>query len=202
MQKVAVFVDWENIRKGIFFHATQKLKLKIDYNDTRNVKKFIYSFVDRHEYIHRIFFYVSTPIGEITYHGKKIDLSSDDVYKTSVAFLEKIEIEELIAVRKGKLKFRGMLAGGIPDFIQKQVDMLMGLDIAHLAYNRLVDKIILLCADTDIIPALKVARFNGLQVIVGYCDDLLDISHDIKKHCDFIRAIKFRKIFPKPSKSK
>ncbi len=195
MQKVAVFVDWENIRKGIFLHATQKLHLKVDYNNVRNVMRFIYAFVDKHEYVHRIFFYVSTPIKEITWHGRRIDLSNDDVYKTSSAFLDKISTEDLIAVREGKLKFRGMLPGNIPDFIQKQVDMLMGLDIAHLAYRQLVDKIIILCADTDMIPALKLARFNGLQVAVGYCDDVVELSHDIKKHCDFVRAVKFKKIF-------
>ena len=195
MQKVAIFVDWENIRKGIFFHATQKLHMKVDYNNVDNVMKFIYSFVGHQEYVHRIFFYVSAPVKEITWHGKKIDLSSDDVYKTSSAFLDHIATQDLIAVRKGKLKFRGMLPGNVPDFIQKQVDMLMGLDIAHLAYRQLVDKIIVLCADTDMIPAIKLARFNGLQVAVGYCDDVAELSHDIKKHCDFVRAVKFKKIF-------
>ena len=112
--------------------------------------------------------------------------------------MDKISVEKLIAVRKGKLKFRGMLPNNKPDLVQKQVDMLIGLDIAHLSYNKLVDIIylyLILCADTDIIPALKTARINGLQVVVGYCEDLGGLNREIKEHSDFIRKRDFKEIF-------
>jgi uncharacterized LabA/DUF88 family protein len=140
--------------------------------------------------------YVSSPLREVSWKGKRIDLSKAKAYQSHVAFLEKISQEELIAVRRGKLKFRGMLSDGGPDLVQKQVDMLIGLDIAHLSYNKLVDRILILCADTDIIPALKTARINGIQIIVGYCEDLYGLSREIKEHSDFIRKICFKDIFP------
>ena len=195
LYRIAVLIDWENIRKNIFEIATKKLGLKVDYNDPDNIKKFIYSFIDSNEDIYRIFLYVSAPLREVSWKGKIIDLSKEKAYQSHVAFLDKISVEELIAVRKGKLKFRGMLTNNKPDLVQKQVDMLIGLDIAHLSYNKLVDRILILCADTDIIPALKTARINGLQVVVGYCEDLGGLNREIKEHSDFIRKRDFKEIF-------
>ena len=60
--------------------------------------------------------------------------------------------------------------------------MLFGLDIAHVSYNRLVDRILILSSDTDIVPAMKTARINGLQVILGCCPDVqTDIHRELKE---------------------
>ena len=54
----------------------------------------------------------------------------------------------------------------VPSIKQKGVDMRIGLDIAHLAVKRLCDRLILISADTDMIPAMKLARKEGLQVFL------------------------------------
>ena len=91
--------------------------------------------------------------------------------------------ERLLAVRKGELVFRGwrvhadamkelakdpprvLKAADLePVFIQKGVDMRIGLDIASLALKRLVNGIVLVTADADMIPAMKLARREGLRV--------------------------------------
>ena len=46
MKKVAVFVDWDNVRKGVFTEAGKRLRYKINYNDTANVIKYINAFID------------------------------------------------------------------------------------------------------------------------------------------------------------
>ena len=53
-----------------------------------------------------------------------------------------------------------------PSIKQKGVDMRIGLDIAHLAVKRLCDQLILISADTDMVPAMKLARKEGLQVFL------------------------------------
>jgi uncharacterized LabA/DUF88 family protein len=53
-----------------------------------------------------------------------------------------------------------------PVFIQKGVDMRIGLDIASLALKRLVEDILLVTADADMIPAMKLARRKGLRVLL------------------------------------
>jgi uncharacterized LabA/DUF88 family protein len=51
-----------------------------------------------------------------------------------------------------------------PDFEQKGVDMRIGLDIATFCNSKAVDRIVLITADTDCIPAMKHGRIAGLQI--------------------------------------
>jgi uncharacterized LabA/DUF88 family protein len=44
--------------------------------------------------------------------------------------------------------------------------MRIGLDIASLALKRLVEDILLVTADADMIPAMKLARRKGLRVLL------------------------------------
>lgn len=194
-KKVAIFVDWENVRKGIFHTAYNTLQKKVDYNDVDNVIKFFNSFIDsQNEEIYRIFVYLSEPYGGII-DGK--DYKTTSVYSIATQFIKKLQVKDYIAIRKGKIVYQGLDSQKKPIFTQKQVDMLLGLDIAHVAYKRLADRALILTVDTDIIPAMKTARINGLQVIWGCCPDVQnDPSNDLKKHADFIREVPFNSIFP------
>lgn len=49
---------------------------------------------------------------------------------------------------------------------QKGVDMRVGLDVASLAHGKHVDQIILIAGDSDFLPAIKMARKNGLDFIL------------------------------------
>jgi len=53
-----------------------------------------------------------------------------------------------------------------PELKQKHVDIKIGLDVAWLASRRIVDRIALVTADTDFIPAMKFARREGVQVVL------------------------------------
>ncbi len=85
---------------------------------------------------------------------------------------------ELFAVRRGTLAFRGWVPRSIPiaghtltdddfkpNFEQKGVDMRIGLDIATITGERRIERIILVSADADLIPAMKYARRSGVQVV-------------------------------------
>lgn len=193
-KSVAIFVDWDNIRKGIFETASTILSKTVRYNDVDNVLKFITSFVDsKNEEIYRIFVYLCEPYNGI---AGTTNYAETPVYRYSMNFIEKLQVKDLIAVRKGNIVYRGVDKANNPIFMQKQVDMLLGLDIAHVSYNKLVDRILILTCDIDLIPAMKVARTNGLQVIWGCCPDVqTNMPKPLKKHSDFIRTIKFSDIF-------
>ncbi len=199
MKKVALFVDFENVRKSTFEIASKHCLPKLNYNNPACIFPFFKSFLGNDEEIYRIFIYLSEPLKEVTYKGKYYDLSVHPAYQMHVRFIESMQVQDNVAIRKGKLKFRGFKdpACKIIDVVQKQVDMLMGLDIAHVSYNKLVDRIMIFCADTDIIPALKTARINGLQVIMPYCPDVQSLNNDLKTHSDFIRPIDYRTILSK-----
>lgn len=190
---VAIFIDWDNIRKGIFEEATKTLSKTVRYNDIDNVLKFINAFITPEEDIYRIFVYLCEP-----YSGVEggIDYKQTPVYRYSRNFIDKLQVQNLVAIRKGNIAYRGLDINKKPIFEQKQVDMLLGLDIAHVSYNKLADRVLILSCDLDIIPAMKIARTNGLQVIWGCCPDVQTDNHNpLKKHSDFIREIKFLNIF-------
>jgi uncharacterized LabA/DUF88 family protein len=44
--------------------------------------------------------------------------------------------------------------------------MRIGIDVATLAIKRIVDRILLVSGDMDMIPAMKLARREGIQVVV------------------------------------
>lgn len=76
------------------------------------------------------------------------------------------------------------------DFIfsakQKGVDMRIGLDIASLAYKKLVNQIILIAGDSDFVPAAKLARREGIDFIL---DPMWQpIRDDLKEHIDGLQS--------------
>ncbi|HOJ16908.1 MAG TPA: hypothetical protein PLC43_07065 [Caldisericia bacterium] len=86
-KKVAIFVDWENIRKGIFEQASKKHKMYINYNNVDNVLKFIEFFIDKSiEEIYRIFIYLCEPYGGIV---DGIDYKTTPIYNHSIKTLSK-----------------------------------------------------------------------------------------------------------------
>jgi uncharacterized LabA/DUF88 family protein len=72
------------------------------------------------------------------------------------------------------------------EIAQKGVDTKMSLDIASLAYKRLVDRIVLITGDSDFVPAAKLARREGIDVIL---DPLWgSISPSLHEHIDGLRT--------------
>ena len=70
---------------------------------------------------------------------------------------------------------------------QSGVDMRIGLDIASLAYEGIVDQIILISGDVDFVPAAKVARRRGIDFIVDNMGE--HIRDDLKIHADGIMSV-------------
>lgn len=67
-------------------------------------------------------------------------------------------------VRLGKLKLRGRTADGKPIFVQKRVDMMLGVDMALMAVKQRVDRIVLVTGDSDTIPAVEAIKPEGVVV--------------------------------------
>lgn len=71
-----------------------------------------------------------------------------------------------------------------PHIEQKAVDMKIGLDIALIAIKKLADLLIIITGDADIVPALKFARREGMQV--GLDPLWSNIQPALSEHVDFI----------------
>lgn len=174
-----IFVDWENLR-----HEIEKIKKDGYFKDfnTQNayhVVALFHCFLLNEEKLKKILFYTAKPL-----ESDKLD---SEKFKESVKFLDEIVLLPYVATRLGISKFRGYDNFGKPIIIQKQVDMLIGLDIAHIVYNKLADRILVFSKDIDLIPVLKCARINGITTIIASLKDGFEISHSLIKHSDLVR---------------
>ncbi len=80
------------------------------------------------------------------------------------------------------------------DTTQKGVDIKFGIDIASLAYKRLVERVVLITGDADFVPAAKLARREGLDVVL---DPLWNhISPSLHEQLDGLKSV-----WPKPGQA-
>jgi uncharacterized LabA/DUF88 family protein len=116
--------------------------------------------------------------------GAPYSFKTHPTYWKAFRFQEALLKNNFFSYRLGKLSFDGwrlkgkaireFAAGprrlGDDDFepilIQKQVHMMIGLDIAKLSTTKFVQRLILVTSDSDLIPAIRVARANGTKVTI------------------------------------
>jgi uncharacterized LabA/DUF88 family protein len=72
------------------------------------------------------------------------------------------------------------------DLKQKGVDIRIGLDISSLAYKKHVDKIVLISGDGDFVPAAKLARREGIDVILDPMWN--NINAELFEHIDGLKS--------------
>lgn len=168
--------------------------------------------------LYRIFYYDCPPLTKVhdPLTGRPIDFSKTAVALWRFSFLEELKKLRKVALRMGYLNERSgfwtlkseaikdLLAGRIAvkdltdshfryDVQQKGVDMRIGLDIASLAYKRIVDQIVLVAGDSDFVPAAKLARREGLDFIL---DPMWSsIRDDLHEHIDGLQTV-FRRPAP------
>lgn len=131
-------------------------------------------------------------------------------YEERMRFFQEIGAMPFVALRRGVVKGRGweikeaftdqLLAtphATVPlsardikfGMEQKGVDMRIGMDFATLSLKRLVDRIILLSGDTDMVPAIKLARREGIQVGVVQVGTHGRLAPALIEDADFVRTI-------------
>jgi uncharacterized LabA/DUF88 family protein len=191
MKKIAILIDGGYLR-AIAQKAAQ------NYN-ADFIEKFSQQCKMTDEEVLRILYYDCAP-----YEGYQRQPVSGTVRQFHAAdqWLVELSRKDLFAVRRGVLKFRGFkpkqipIAGGAalkdsdfkPDFEQKGVDMRIGLDIALYAANHAVDRIVLISNDTDCLPALKLGRRSGLQMIIAELPTC-HIAPELLSHADYKRPV-------------
>jgi uncharacterized LabA/DUF88 family protein len=193
--KVAVLIDGGYTRK---LAQREQIPYNPDY-----IEKIARACVSEDETALRYLYYDCAP-----YRGTvKLPVSGQDhTFDKPDAWLHALAKKDLFAIRRGVLKFRGWNPKTIPvqpkvmtdkdftpNFEQKGVDMRIGLDVATYSTSRLVDRLILVSGDTDCIPAMKLARINGVQIVLVTFPKR-SVSGELLAHCDFCREV----LWPKP----
>jgi uncharacterized LabA/DUF88 family protein len=155
--------------------------------------------------LYRILYYTAEPLAGVTSNplsGVQVVFDRTATYSRNKRLIDSIENQADVAVRRGTLVHQGWEIGRaalraltsgsktsvapddlVPKIQQKGVDMRIGLDIASLALKRLVSTIVIVTGDADLVPAMRLARREGLRVYL----DTIGQSHvrpELKKHAD------------------
>lgn len=187
MKKAAILVDGEWFRRSLEI----ALRGQLPHGVTAEVlyKNSLLALASDEE-LFRLFFYDCPP-----YQGKEtnpidkstIDFKSTKAFQSRNLFLSQLKAKDFVALRLGHARSRGWtlrdgyirnaIKGPTPSSVQagdvflaleqKGVDMRIGIDVATLALKRIVERVILLSGDTDMIPAMKLARREGVQVVLA-----------------------------------
>lgn len=164
--------------------------------------------------LYRIFYYDCPPFAKKMHYprsGKSIDFSRSPQALFRNALHDQLRRKRKVALRLGHLldtstwrikpqPLSRLLKGAMQmsdltdedfelDISQKGVDMRLGLDVAALSYKKLVDQIILIVGDSDFVPAAKLARREGIDVII---DPLGQTIHSyLYEHTDGVRTLDY-----------
>jgi uncharacterized LabA/DUF88 family protein len=157
--------------------------------------------------LYRIFYHTAEPLTGTATHPldrSLIDFGSTPAFRQNTQLIDRLENQPDVAVRRGTLVHQGwqlseravkQLVGGtktqidatdvVPRIQQKGVDMRIGLDIASLALKHLVGTIVVVTGDSDLVPAMRFARREGLRV---YLDTLGNqgVRPELKLHADIV----------------
>ena len=151
----------------------------------------------------RVYFYHARPAtGQLTNPLSKqtLNLAATPVYSCHESLIDTLELRPDFALRLGETSTAGWKLGDrafkslmgnprniaandlVPNIEQKGVDLRIGLDIARLALTQSVQAIITCTGDSDLIPAFKFARREGLRVFL--CHFGHGVKRDLKAHAD------------------
>ena len=210
MEKVAFIID------GGFFIKKYKKNYK-QFPEAEDVEKYvltIFKYLEQnHNYpieIYRVFYYDCPPLETVDSRKKHPSMGSEDFkkiretlrknHKKITKFHDRMKRKNFFALRMGQLQFIDWLKISqknywYPKLRQKGVDMRIGLDIASITAKKLCSKIVLISGDTDMIPAMKTARKEGVHVYWHSMDDGKYGSNlNIAMHSDVVITNKLLKL--------
>ncbi len=153
----------------------------------------------------RVYFYDAPPATAILKNpldGTTVDLGRTLVSKHAKSLHDSLELRPNFALRMGETAVHGWIIGSkaekammksprpcvatdlVPNIEQKGVDLRIGLDIARLSLGGRVRAIVVVTGDSDIVPAFKFARREGLRVYLDHMGH--GVRRELKAHADVI----------------
>ena len=132
-----------------------------------------------------------------------VDLALSPQYRQNFGLQQALEMLPDFALRVGEMSVDGWRLGDaalknieedgprvltatdlVPNINQKGVDLRIGLDIARLSIRQLVRAIVVVTGDSDVIPAFKFARREGVRVYLDHMGH--GVKRDLKAHTDLV----------------
>lgn len=218
-RRVAVLID------GGFFRKRFREVYGYIPTDPKYLAKKLYGMAMSHvgksyDLLYRIFYYDCPPLSKKAHNpvsGRSVDFSKEPQALYINQYLEELKKKRKVALRLGHVggfnewcinprHTKDLISGKLDpksltendvfySMSQKGVDMKIGIDIASLAFKKLVGKIILIAGDADFVPAAKLARREGIDFVLDpmWCH----IDDELYEHIDGLESK-----CPDPSKPK
>jgi len=154
----------------------------------------------------RIYYYDAPPASGMMTNpvsGALMNLDAHPDYALNLGLQQTLEMQPDLALREGETAIHGWALGPaalksiakkgarplvekdfVPNIEQKGVDLRIGLDIARLSLCKMVDVIVVVTGDSDMVPAFKFARREGVRVYLDHMGH--GVKRDLKVHTDLI----------------
>lgn len=173
---MAIFIDGGYLEK-IMFEDFGKAKISFEK---------LVGWMSQGSEILRTYYYHCLP-----YHQNSC-ATEDSTFSGKAGFFNYLKKLPRFEVRLGKLEYRGEKDGGGPIYVQKKVDLLLGLDLAILAVKNKITHAAILAGDSDFLPAVEVAKNEGVSVCLFHsckqrahvdlwtaADERIDITQEV-----------------------
>ena len=158
MARLAIFIDGGYIDAL----AEREFSVWIDYDKfVKEVFRVISSKTAEPLDLLRTYYYNCLP-----YQSSPPTASEADQFAKKRRFFNALTRLDRFLVREGRLAFRGYDSQGNPTFQQKRTDLQLGLDFALLSGRHQITHAALIAGDSDFIPAVEVARQEGIAVFL------------------------------------
>jgi uncharacterized LabA/DUF88 family protein len=188
--------------------AIRKLEARLHAFPTANHIQALPAAIGRDECVRglsrlRVYFYHARPATQIVTNPISkctIALAETRVHADHARLLAELETAPDFALRLGETHTIGWKIGDsafrrllrqprvvqaqdlVPAIEQKGVDLRIGLDIARLALTRSVEAIVVVTGDSDLVPAFKFARREGVRVFLCHLGH--GIKPELRAHAD------------------
>ena len=121
----------------------------------------------------RTFFYDCFP-----YQSNTPTANERRLYANKLGFFNYLETLPRVQLRKGVLAYRGTNAAEKPIFIQKKVDLVLGLDFAEQSAKGHITHLALIAGDSDYCSAVEFAKRESVSVWLFHGPTLSPVTKD------------------------
>lgn len=131
----------------------------------------------------RTFYYYCSP-----YKSRQPTPEEETRYASHQRFIGFLQTLDRFELRQGRLAYRGQDSNtGQPILEQKGIDVMLALDLVRIANSHQIQKAVLLTSDSDFVPAIRMAKDEGMEVILYY--EPGHVHADMLQCCDVAKPI-------------
>lgn len=133
---------------------------------------------------------------------ERTNLADTHIHRQHLSLLDRLEMKPHFAIRLGDTVAQDWRLGSsalralasnprpieandlVPNITQKGVDLRIGLDMARLALREMVRIMIVVTGDSDLVPAFKFARREGMTIYLQTLGH--GVRRELKTHADVV----------------